>query len=61
VSIIQRLPSTVISKVANLVRYPYLNNGGYPGTEKGSRQGIRQHSGSSPFGDWLTQTVTYHH
>ena len=61
VSKIVRLFTTALSKMASLSRYPYLNNGGYLGTEKGSRRGIYQNSESSPFDNWLTQTVTYHH
>lgn len=59
-SITIQLLSTALSKALNLLSYRYLNNSGYRIGEDGSRQNIH-YSGSSTFGDWLTQTVTYHH
>ena len=58
---IERLLPTVLRKAITLLKYPYLNNGGYGRAVKGPYAAIRHHSGSSALGDWLTQTVTYHH
>jgi hypothetical protein len=58
---IERLLPTVLRKAISLLKYPYLNNGGFSGAVKGPYPAIHHHSGSSALGDWLTQTVSYHH
>jgi hypothetical protein len=54
------LLASMFSKGLGLLRYPYLNNGGRYESREGLHVGIRS-SGGSPFSDWLTQTVSYHH
>lgn len=54
------LLATMFSKGLDLLRYPYLNNTWRYGPRENLQVSTRPPAGS-PFSDWLTQTVAYHH
>ena len=57
---IELILSAVLGLAANLLRYPSPKGNGHHGTENDPGRSIHP-SGGSPLGDWLTQTVSYHH